>query len=519
MLLAQMSIIRIKNKCHILNYQYFNYIYGLIQKSTLMAQTKVINGKVSTGEKLAFGSGELAGSLVWQILMFFLPFFYTETYGISAAVVGTMFLVVRLFDAVNDPLMGLISDRTNTRWGKFRPYIFWGSIVYGFALVMMFTTPDFDQTGKIIYAYVTYSLMMVIYTVVMVPYNSMVGVISPNPDQRTSVADYKFVFAYAAGILVQALIIPLVKKLGADDPAQGYKLTMTIFAVLGVIVLMIVAIFSRERVTPEKSQKSSVRDDFKDLARNRPWIILAILCVLTLLYVAIRSGDIMYYFKYYVSDDPAVGASLSLGSLPVLGDINIGFNNPGTFMVSGTFFVLLGVLLTKRLTKIFGKRNLYIISMAVVAVSSAMLITPGPKNLTMMYVWHIIFSLASGPTMPLLWTMLADAADYNEWKTGRRATGLTYSAATFSQKAGFSLGGAIAMWILSMFGYVEPGKTDEVVHQTSEAVLGIRISISIVPAVIAAIGAVLLFFYNLKDETVYEIEAELKARKEKQGQE
>ncbi len=482
-----------------------------------MAQTVKISGKVPTREKLVFGSGELAGSLVWQILMFFLPFFYTETFGISAAVVGTMFLVVRLFDAVNDPLMGLISDRTNTRWGKFRPYIFWGSIVYGLALVLMFTTPDFDMSGKIIYAYITYSLMMVVYTVVMVPYNSMVGVISPNPDQRTSVADYKFVFAYGAGILVQALIIPLVKKLGADDPAKGYQLTMTIFAVLGVIVLMLVAIVSRERVTPEKSQKSSVKEDFKDLMHNRPWIILALLCVITLLYVAIRSGDIMYYFKYFVAAPSELVASLSLGTWPVFGDVSINFNHPGTFMVTGTFFVLLGVLTTKKLSALLGKRNLYIICMFVVAASSALLVVPGPKNLGMMYFWHIIFSLASGPTMPLLWSMLADAADYNEWRTGHRATGLTYSAATFSQKAGFSLGGAIAMWILSIFGYVEPGKTGEVVEQTSEAILGIRISISIVPAVIAAIGGVLLFFYNLKDEDVYKIEAELKARKEQKA--
>ncbi len=485
-----------------------------MEKENLHSTKKEIHGKVPVGEKLGFASGELAGSLVWQILMFFLPFFYTETFGISAAAAGTMFLVVRLFDAVNDPLMGLISDRTNTRWGKFRPYIFFGSIVYGIALVSMFTTPDFSQTGKLVYAYVTYSLMMVIYTVVMVPYNSMVGVISPNPAQRTSVADYKFVFAYAAGILVQALIIPLVKKLGGDDPAQGYKDTMTIFAILGVIVLMITAIVSRERVKPEKSQKSKIKDDFQDLIKNKPWVILALLCIITLLYVAIRSGDIMYYFKYFVSDAPGVGGEIALGTWPYFGDVNIHFNNPGTFMVTGTFFVLLGVFTTKKLSAIMGKRNLYILSMAIVAVSSGLLVIPGPKDLTWMYILHIIFSFASGPTMPLLWSMLADAADYNEWKTGRRATGLTFSAATFSQKAGFSLGGAISMWILSLFGYVEPGKTEEVVNQTAQAVLGIRISISIVPAVIAAIGVVLLFFYKLTDDQVNKIEKDLKERKE-----
>jgi glycoside/pentoside/hexuronide:cation symporter, GPH family len=470
--------------------------------------------KVKPKEKLGYGVGELAGSLVWQILMFFLPFFYTDVYGISAGVVGTMFLVVRLFDAINDPLMGVISDRTNTRWGKFRPYIFWGAFVYGIALVMMFTTPDYDQTGKIIYAYLTYGLMMVIYTVVMVPYNSLVGVISPRSEERTSVADYKFVFAYAAGMLVQALIIPLVNKLGSGDAARGYQSTMAVFAVIGVIGLIIAALVCRERVIPDSSQKSSISDDFKDLIRSRPWIILAFLCITTLVYVAIRSGDIMYYFKYYVSDAEHVGASFNLGKLPFWGDLIIEFNSPGAFMVTGTFFVLLGVLTTKYFSAIIGKRNLYIICMLVIVVSSALLMVPGPEDLAWMYILHIIFSFASGPTMPLLWSMLADAADYNEWKTGRRATGLTYSAATFSQKAGFSLGGAIAMWILSLFGYIEPGKAQETVQQTANAELGIKVSISLVPAAIALIGAILLFFYNLSDQKVKQIELELKERKE-----
>jgi len=222
----------------------------------------------------------------------------------------------------------------------------------------------------------------------------------------------------------------------------------------------------------------------------------------------------MYYFKYYVSDAENVGASINLGKLPFWGDLIIEFNSPAAFMVTGTFFVLLGVLTTKYFSSIIGKRNLYIVCMFIIAVSSSLLMVPGPEDLTWMYILHIIFSFASGPTMPLLWSMLADAADYNEWRTGRRATGLTYSAATFSQKAGFSLGGAIAMWILSLFGYIEPGKAQETVQQTANAILGIKVSISLVPAAIALIGAILLFFYNLSDQKVKQIELELKERKE-----
>lgn len=469
--------------------------------------------KLGVGEKLAFGSGELAGSLVWQILMFFLPFFYTETFGISAAAVGTMFLVVRLFDAVNDPLMGMISDRTKSKFGKFRPYIFIGSFIFGIALVLMFTTPDYSPMGKLIYAYITYSLMMVIYTFVMVPYNSLTGVISSNDLERTSAANYKFVFAYGAGILVQALIIPLVAKLGEGNQAQGYQSTMAIFAGLGVITLIIVAIFTKERVKPQQTEKNKVSDDLKDLFSNKPWVLLAILCVITLLYVAIRSGDILYYFKYYIKDSEELAGVINLGKLPILGEVAIKIGSPGTFMVSGTFFVLLGVLITKPLTKLLGKKKLYIVSMIIVAISSAMIMTCGPENLTMLYAWNLIFSLASGPTMPLLWSMLADAADYNEWKTGRRATGLTYSAATFSQKAGFSIGGAIAMWILAMFGFAEPEVAGEYVEQSETAVFGIRIAMSVVPAVIAGVGAIILFFYPLSDSKVKEISEELRTRK------
>lgn len=180
-------------------------------------------------EKIGFSIGEYAGSVIWQTLMFFLPIFYTDTFGLSAAAVATMFLVIRLFDAINDPLMGTIADRTNTRWGKFRPYLLWFAVPYGLGTVLMFTTPELSPTGKIVYAYMTYGLMMVIYTAIMIPYYSLIGVISPKPGERTSVSSYKFVFAYAAGASVQALIIPLVRKFGAGDNQRGYMITMGIF--------------------------------------------------------------------------------------------------------------------------------------------------------------------------------------------------------------------------------------------------------------------------------------------------
>ena len=443
--------------------------------------------KLTIKEKLGFSAGEYAGSVVWQALMFFLPIFYTDTFGISAAAVSTMFLVVRFFDAANDPIMGMIADRTNTRWGKFRPYLLWLAVPYGLGTVLMFTTPELGYTGKIIYAYVTYGFMMVIYTAMMIPYNTLIGVISPDSRERTSVSSYKFVFAYAAGASVQYFVIPLVDKLGGGNKALGYTYTMAIFGTLCIFVFIISFLSVRERVKPDPSQKTKLKDDLQDLINNKPWIILAAVSVITLIYVAIRSAVIMYYFKYFIGNEAAAGL----------------------FMVAGTLCVLIGVLPTKWLSEKIGKKKLYIYSMIIVILSSAGFFIAGPEDIVWIYTMQIIFSLASGPSMPLLWSMLADAADYSEWKNGRRATGLVYSAATFSQKMGFSVGGFMAMSILAFFGY----QAD--VIQSAESLLGIRLLLSIIPAVIAAFAVIALSFYKLDDRTVEKISRELQERKQK----
>jgi len=445
--------------------------------------------EVSIKEKLGFSLGEYSSSVVWQTLMFFLPFFYTDTFGLTAASVALMFGVVRIFDAFTDPIMGIIADRTNTRWGKFRPYILWLAVPYGLGIILMFTTPGFNDAGKLIWAYVTYSFMMVIYTAIMIPYNSMIGVISPNPDQRTSVSSYKFVFAYAAGFSVQLLIIPMVEKLGIGNAARGYQLTMGIFAAISVIFLIISFLSVRERVKPNASQVSNLGNDLKDLFSNKPWMILFVVSLASLIYIAIRSADIAYYFKYYLELEGQMGK----------------------FMAVGTAFVLLGVMPTKWLSSILGKKKLFIFSLLIIALSSFGFYFVGPDDIFLIYALQIIFSLASGPTMPLLWSMLADTADYSEWKNNRRATGLVYSAATFAQKTGFALGGVIVMGLLSMYGFV----ADQ--PQTEESVLGIRMAISIIPGLIAILAAVLLLFYPLNDKLVYNIEKELKKRKELQS--
>ncbi len=442
--------------------------------------------KLSIKEKLGYSFGEFAGSSLWQTMMFFVPIFYTDVYLLPAGAAATLFLVVKIFDALNDPIMGVVADRTKSRWGRFRPYLLFGAIPLGIVTVLMFTTPDFSDTGKLAYAYVTYFMLLVMYTMIMIPFNSLIGVMTSDPVERTSLSSYKFVFAYAAGLTVQALLVPMVQKLGQGNEERGYQLSMMGLAVICIIALIVAFLSSRERVQPDPTVKASLKNDLGDLVRNRPWLILFFSSLLLLIYIAVRSGSVMYYFEYYLGRKALAGA----------------------FMVSGTLAVLVGVLPTKMLSKRFGKRNVFIACLVIIIASLVVNYFAGPENLVLIFATQIIFSLASGPTMPLLWAMLADSADYSEWKSGRRATGLVYSAATFAQKTGVTLGVSFMLFIMGAMGYIANQA------QSSESLLGIRICMTLLPAAIAVVGTILLLFYNLKDSKLTEIEKELNARRE-----
>jgi len=449
--------------------------------------------KLSIKEKLGFSAGEYSSSIVWQTLMFFLPAFYSDTFGLELSDIATMFLIVRFFDAFNDPIMGIIADRTNTRWGKFRPYLLWFAVPYGVIAMLMFNTPDFDYSGKLAYAYITYSLMMVVYTIIMIPYNSWVGVISPNSAERTSVSSYKFVFAYLAGLSVQSLIQPMVVHFGkvtnefgevVQNDVVGYKQTMIILGTVSIFFFLVTFFTAKERVQPEVKAKSNIKQDFKDLKKNKDWIMIFITSMLLLIYVIIRSGDIMYYFEYYIGNKELATS----------------------FMVVGTIATLLGVLPTKWLSAKLGKRKLFIIVLIIIALSQVVFFFAGPEDIVLIFATQIIFSLASGPTMPLMWSMLADTADYSEWKTHRRATGLIFSATNMAIKSGVAIGGAAIMLILAYYGY----EANQV--QSQESVFGIKMLMSFIPAIIAALCIIPLLFYKLDEDKLVVIEADLKKR-------
>jgi glycoside/pentoside/hexuronide:cation symporter, GPH family len=441
--------------------------------------------KISFKEKVGYGLGDTASNLYFQMFVNFLLFFYTDIFGISAAVAGTMLAISRVADAFLDPAMGAIADRTKTKWGSFRPYIIWGALPLTILGVLAFITPNFDMTGKIIYAYITYNLIMIAYTFVNIPYSAMLGVISPNSQERTSVSTYKFVLAFVGAFIVQGLTLPMVGFFGNGNQAVGFPITMAIFGVVACILFYITFKTTKERVKAPENQKSSLKQDLKNLVSNRPWMYLLVMSIFTLGYIIIRSGTIIYYFKYYIGDEV-------LTSL---------------FMVLGTIAVIAGVSCTQFLAKKFGKKNLYIAVMLLTTVLTVLFYFIPKEQIVLIFILHILISFIMAPQAPLLWAMYADTADYSEWKNNQRATGLVFSAAIFAQKFGIAIGGGLAGWLLAMFGFIAN------THQTPETLKGILFMVSFIPAVGSFIPAIAALFYELDDKKMKQIELELEARK------
>jgi GPH family glycoside/pentoside/hexuronide:cation symporter len=396
-----------------------------------------------------------------------------------------MLMLSRFWDAINDPLMGIISDRTNTRWGKFRPYLIWISIPIGVIGVLTFTTPDLSVNGKIVYAYITYTLMMMAYTAINIPYSALMGVLSPNTEERTSVSTYRFVLAFVGGFFVQGLTLPLVKFFGDGNQAVGFPITMGIYGVFAAILFYVTFATTRERVKPPKDQHVSLKNDLRDLTKNRPWLTLLVMSIASLAYAIIRTGSIMYYFKYYIGNE-------DLAAL---------------FMVTGTVAVIAGVACTQILARKFGKRRLYIFVMGISSLLTCLFYFLQKEHIVLIFSMNILTMLVMAPQAPLIWAMYADTADYSEWKNKRRATGLVFSAATFAQKFGIALGGGMAGWLLALFGFVANAE------QTPETLNGIRLMMSFIPGICSITATIVAIFYELDDSTMKKIERDLAARK------
>ena len=447
--------------------------------------------KLKFGEKLGYGLGDTASNFFFATFNVFLLYYYTDIFGLTAAAVGTMFLLTKILDAVSDPIMGLIADRTNSRWGKFRPYLLWAAVPYGFCGYAMFANPDLSYAGKLIYAYVTYSLMMLAYTAINVPYSALMGVISPSSIERTKVASYRFFCAFAAGWLVGTFVTPLKNILGGGDEALGFKLTMAIFAVVSVALFWITFATTKERVAPTPT-KSDMKLDFKALLGNGPWRALFAAGIFTLINIAVRNGTLLYYFKYFVGDD---GTRIFLI-----------FDKTAVFMSLGLLAMMVGVVLTKTLSQRFEKRQLMIVLSFLNALSMAAFYFTPPDQYWLMVAINCAGMLAAGPTPALVWSMYADCADYGEWKTGRRTTALVFSTVQFSHKMGLAVGAGLAGIILSWFGFV----ANET--QSASSMAGIRFMFSVFPAVFALMGIVAIYFYRIDSKMTRQIEQELLER-------
>lgn len=441
--------------------------------------------KLSIKEKVGYGLGDFAANIVFQTVMIFLMYFYTDIFGIPAAAVGTLFLLSRIWDAVNDPLMGAVADRTKSKHGRFRPWIKWTAIPFGVMAVIMFTTPDLSTSGKIVYAYVTYILMMMIYTANNIPYGALSGVMTSDSVERTSLNSYRFVLGQSAALMVQGATLPLIAFFGMGDKALGYQLTMAFFALIAIGMFYVTFYTTKERILPVQTEPTPIKEDLKDLLKNRPWAILFVMGLVTFIFLSLRIAVGLYYFKYYVGDE-------SLFSM---------------FAVLGTLGLIIGIPLSKPLTKKFGKRNTYIASNALSGIAVLALFIPSPDQYITVYIISAIVGFLNGPGVPILWAMYADTADYAEWKFGRRATGIVFSAATFGQKFGWGIGGAITGWLLTIFNYVPNA------DQSPEALLGIKLMLSIIPGILMILSVGLLFFYDLSEPFMEKVQADLAERR------
>jgi sugar (glycoside-pentoside-hexuronide) transporter len=447
--------------------------------------------RLSFTEKFGYGLGDMAANFVFQAMMALQLSFYTDTYGLTAAQAGSMFLIVGLGMACLNPVMGVIADRTSTRWGKFRPWLLWTSVPFGVIGVLAFTTPDLSPASKLIYAWVTYLLLRLVYTMNNVPYASLNGVMTEDPNERNSIATYRQMFANGAGFIVQALAIPMVLYLGRGSSARGYQLTMGSFCCTSVVFFLIAFAVTKERIQPDPKQESSVLRDLGDLMKNGPWIALFLATTFYFIGLMIRGSIMLPYFKY------CAGNSI----------IFSWFNG------FGLTALLVGVACSTALTKRMGKRLLFLLSMVVTGLLCIVLLFVPATATVPIIILEVLRQFAFGCSGPVLWSMMGDVADYGEWKMGRRATATVTSAVVFALWIGLALGGAVAGWLLSLYGYVAN------VEQSAHALLGIRMIASVWAGAAFLACAVCLLFYGISMKLNLTISHDLSERRKSFSQE
>lgn len=472
--------------------------------------------KAGLSEKIGYGFGDMSSSMFWKIFSYYLPFFYSNIFGLSLAHAGTLVLVTKLYDAVSDPVMGLIADRTNTRWGKYRPYLLWIAIPFAVAGVLAFFTPQTDNyTFKHVYAYVTYILMMTVYTAINVPYGAMLGVMTDDSREKSVFSSFRMFFAFIGSFIAMGSFEPLLKLrqsiLGtlpaewtlADSTPADWTIAVSVIGIVCAVLFILSFVMTRERVTEaemakepvkensDETAKTSVAEDLKALVANGPWWMLLGGGIAILLFNCVRGGAAAYYF----ADVLGTNAIFTLALFLTVGEIS----------------QLVGVVVTVPVSEKIGKKATFLLVLVAVTVLSIIVafLPETPAGMWALLVSQILICVAIGINSPLLWSMFADVADYSELKNGRASTGLIFSSSSMAQKFGAAFGSAIVLWVLMAFGY----DNAKGAVQTPEALATIKALISWIPAIGSAAGIAIMLGYPLTDKKMSEIRQELSKKR------
>jgi len=435
---------------------------------------------LSKKEKIAYGLGDTASNIIFQTVMLFLTFFYTDIFGISPAVVGTLFLVVRVIDAVTDPIMGALTDATHTKYGSYRPYLLWLAIPFAVISVITFTTPEMDDANKIIYAFVTYTLLMLVYTAINIPYSALGGVLSGNPNERVSIQSYRFVFGMLGGLLVTSCTLPLVKWFGNGNNEMGYQLTMLVMSCLGVVLFLICFRYTKERVS-NPPHKLSLKTQLHVLWQNQPFKILCMAALVLLTSMVLRTTLAIYYVKYVLGKEDLITEFVTLG---MIGNI-------------------LGCACAQPLSKRLDKKAAYVYLQYISAILSCIAFFVPNEHVLLAFLVYFLWCFFTQMATPLLWAKMADTIDYGVWQNGLRLTGLVYASIVFFIKLGLALGGAIAGWLLAYYQYQANVELSEATKN------GILTSFTLYPAIGSVLVALIMSKYSLDNRTIKKITADL----------
>lgn len=486
------------------------------------------NHKLSVLEKIGYSLGDLAANLIFQTLMTFLAFFYTDVFGLPAATAAGIMAVGGIFGACFTPVMGMIADRTNTRWGKFRPWLLWTSIPFGVVALLAFSTPDLSPDGKVIYAVITYISLLVVYAANNLPYAALSGVLTGSMAERNSLSSYRFVAVMFAQFVIQVLLLPLVLILGGGDKATGFHNTMMLFSIVGTVFFLIAFFTTKERVLPVVETRSSIGQDISDLMKNVPWRIILIVTILQFITLALKGGSYIYYFKNYVSAPDLANFLQGVGFNGFIEGLNrllasVGlseFTWPKDAATSGfslfnacnIVMSIIGIGFSKSLADKFGKRNVFSVALFFSAILIFIVYFFPADKIALMFISQIFHGLIYGITIPLLWAMIADVADFSEWTNGRRATAIIFSAMMLGLKAGLTVGGSMVAGVLATYGYDAHLET-----QTAETVHGILLAVSVYASIPFFIAAGCMYFYKIDKALECQIETDLAARRKAAG--